>query len=91
MTATPSASTAGIQSCQGDRTTEAATPTSCANSPPVVLCAGGVLIRGERTLATLYRAVLALIQRRHRDGLSSHDLTELRVALYPRVHVRAAT
>ena len=31
--------------------------------------AGGVLISDERTLATLYRAVLALTQRRHRDGL----------------------
>ena len=37
-------------------------------------CPSGVLL----LLSILYRAALALIQRRHRDGLSSHDLTEVR-------------
>ena len=56
--------------------------------PPITQVGGGVLIQGEQTLAALYRSVLALIQRRHRDGLSSHDLTELRTTLF-RAHQAA--
>lgn len=48
---------------------------------PITPCDGGVLIRGA-ALPMMYRAVLALIARRSRDGLPSHDLQQLRTALY---------
>jgi len=41
-----------------------------------------VLIQGAWAVGVMYRATLALVARRHLDGLSSHDLQELRTALY---------
>jgi hypothetical protein len=44
---------------------------------------GGVLIRGEQALATLHRATLYGIQRRHREGLAVSPLLHLaRTTLY---------
>lgn len=40
-----------------------------------------VMISGDE-LRLVYRGVLALALRRHRDGVSSADLTELRIVLY---------
>ena len=56
----------------------------CSDDPPPIVQRddGTVLIQGEQTLGLLYRCVLAGITRRHRDGVSSHDLTELRTVLY---------
>jgi hypothetical protein len=51
--------------------------------PPAVLQVDGdVLIQGAWAVGVMYRATLALVARRHLDGLSSHDLQELRTALY---------
>jgi hypothetical protein len=58
--------------------------------PPVVQRGSAVLIRGA-ALPLMYRATLALIARRSRDGLAiSPLLHELRTTLYPRA-VAAAT
>ena len=70
VTATPSASTAGIRSCRGAQITVADTATSRVSSPPITPCDAGVLLRGA-ALPLMYRACLALIARRSRDGLAA--------------------
>ena len=58
------------------------------DTPPITQHGAAVTIRGAPTLAAAYRATLAGIARRRRDGLPSGDLQELARALR-RAHIDA--
>ena len=66
----PGVPDAARRSCRAKSTVQADTPISSARSPPLVVCDGGVLIQGD-ALPVLYRATLALVARRSRDGLAA--------------------
>ena len=53
-------------------------------APPIIQRDGVVLISGA-ALPLMYRACLALVQRRHRDGLAAHPLLQLAVTTLHRV------
>ena len=48
------------------------------DAAPIIQCGDTVLISGA-ALPLMYRACLALVQRRHRDGLAAHPLLQLAV------------
>ena len=66
----PGVPDAARRSCRAKSTVQADTPISSARSLPLVVCDGGVLIQGD-ALPVLYRATLALVARRSRDGLAA--------------------
>ena len=84
LTSTPIRGVTGVvsRSCPDVPISVVDMPTWPASSSPVVATADGVLLRGA-ALPVMYRATLALIARRSRDGLSASPLLhEARTTLY---------